>query len=214
MKYVCRLALSMVCAGILWLPATAQTKNTSSSSQSNASNSQSHPSQKSNDKISQTSAATKLNVPDRRFLDEAAEANKAEIELGQLAAQKASSDDVKKFGQRMVDDHTKANQQIDQLASQKGAKLPEKLSAKDVAAKDRLERLSGKQFDRVYMHDMVKDHTADVSLFQREVKTAKDQDVKSFAQNTLTTLEDHLKSAKQLAPKGPPAPKAKSSNPS
>lgn len=201
MKYVCRLALSLVCAGILWLPAVAQTKSASSSSKSNASSSQSSPSQTSQTQ-NKTSTTTKLNITDRRFLDEAAEANKAEIELGQLAAQKASSDDVKKFGQRMVDDHTKANGQVEQLATEKGIKLPEKLSTKDEATKDRLEKLSGKQFDQAYMRNMVKDHTMDVNVFRREAKTAKDSDVKSFAQNTVTTLEDHLKSAKQLAPKG------------
>lgn len=196
MKYVCRLALSLACAGLLWLPAAAQTN---SSAQSNASSSQSSSMQKSH---SETSASMKLDATDRHFLDKAAEANKAEIELGQMAAQKASSDDVKKFGQRMVDDHTKANQQVEQLASQKGIQLPDKLSAKDEATKDRLEKLSGKQFDQAYMRDMVKDHTVDVSAFRREAKMAKDNDVKSFAQTTLPTLQDHLKSAKELAPKG------------
>lgn len=198
MKYVCRFALPIVCAGMLLLPAAAQSNSNASSSQSSASSSQTSSSQGK-------SSAARLTMADRQFLNEAAEGNKAEVELGQLAQQKASSDDVKKFGQRMVDDHTKAGQQVDQLASEKGVNVPDKLSAKDQATKARLEKLSGKQFDEAYMRDMVRDHAKDVSAFQREARTAKDSDVKSYAQNTVGTLQDHLKMAKQIAPKNPKA---------
>lgn len=125
----------------------------------------------------------------------------AEVELGKLAAERASSPDVKQFGQRMVDDHTKANDQLKQVASEKGVTVPDKLSAKDEATKDRLEKLSGEQFDHAYMRNMVTDHTKDVSEFRTEAKAAKDPAVKDFAQQTLPTLEDHLKQAKSIAPK-------------
>jgi putative membrane protein len=75
------------------------------------------------------------------------------------------------------------------------------LSAKDAATKARLEKLSGKAFDRAYMRDMVTDHTKDVSEFRMESKNAKDPDVKNFASQTLPTLKDHLKEAKSIAPK-------------
>jgi putative membrane protein len=101
----------------------------------------------------------------------------------------------------MVDDHGKANDQLKQVASQKGITVPEKLNAKDAATKARLEKLSGKAFDRAYMQDMVADHTKDVSEFRTESKSAKDPDVKSFASRTLPTLKDHLKEAKSIAPK-------------
>ena len=123
------------------------------------------------------------------------------MELGKLATEKAASPEVKQFGQRMVDDHGKANDQLKQVASQKGITVPEKLNAKDAATKARLEKLSGKAFDRAYMQDMVADHTKDVSEFRTESKTAKDPDVKSFASQTLPTLKDHLKEAKSIAPK-------------
>ena len=123
------------------------------------------------------------------------------MELGKLATEKASSDDVKKFGQRMVDDHGKANDQLKQLASSKGIEIPNALSAKDKATKSRLEKLSGEQFDKAYMNDMVKDHTQDVSEFKKESTSAKDSDVKSFASQTLPTLEEHLKQAQSIAPK-------------
>jgi putative membrane protein len=142
-----------------------------------------------------------LSVVDQHFIKKAAEGGLAEVELGKLATEKASSDDVKKFGQRMVDDHSKANDELKQLASSKGVEVPTNLSAKDKATKDRLSKLSGEQFDKAYMNDMVKDHTQDVSEFKKESTSAKDPEVKNFASQTLPTLEDHLKQARSIAPK-------------
>jgi putative membrane protein len=98
----------------------------------------------------------------------------------------------------MVDDHSKANDQLKQLAANKGVDLPSSLDAKDEATRTRLSKLSGDAFDRAYMKDMVADHTKDVSEFRRESQSAKDPDVKNFASQTLPTLEDHLKSAKSV----------------
>jgi len=152
-----------------------------------------------NDKTETSSG--QLAPADRQFIKKAAQGGLAEVELGKLATEKAASPEVKQFGQRMVDDHGKANDQLKQVASQKGITVPEKLNAKDAATKARLEKLSGKAFDRAYMQDMVADHTKDVSEFRTESKTAKDPDVKSFASQTLPTLKDHLKEAKSIAPK-------------
>jgi len=198
MKALHRVAMLVLCSGLLLIPAAAQTSNSSANEAASQTKSGSAMSS------SQTGSATsgKLSASDRQFLNKAAQGGKAEVELGQLAQQKASSDDVKKFGERMVTDHSKANDQLQQLASQKGITLPDKLNAKDQATKARLEKLSGKQFDQAYMRDMVKDHTKDVNEFQREANSAKDPDVKSFAQSTLPTLQDHLKEAKQIAPSG------------
>jgi putative membrane protein len=160
--------------------------------------------QSSNDKMTSDSSGTssaKLAPTDRQFIKKAAEGGLAEVEFGKLASEKAESSDVKQFGQRMVDDHTKANDQLKQVASEKGVTVPDKLSAKDAATKARLEKLSGKAFDRAYMRDMVTDHTKDVSEFRMESKNAKDPDVKNFASQTLPTLKDHLKEAKSIAPK-------------
>jgi len=152
-----------------------------------------------NDKTETSSG--QLAPADRQFIKKAAQGGLAEVELGKLATEKAASPEVKQFGQRMVDDHGKANDQLKQVASQKGITVPEKLNAKDAATKTRLEKLSGKAFDRAYMQDMVADHTKDVSEFRTESKSAKDPDVKSFASQTLPTLKDHLKEAKSIAPK-------------
>jgi putative membrane protein len=139
----------------------------------------------------------KLSTADRQFVTKAAQGGMAEVELGQLATQKAQSAQVKQFGQRMVDDHTKANDQLKQVASQENITLPTGLDAKDQALKDRLEKLSGAQFDKVYMQHMVMDHKKDIAEFQKEANSGKDQQVKQFAQQTLPTLQQHLQMAQQ-----------------
>jgi putative membrane protein len=152
----------------------------------------------SNSTMSKSSAATTMT--DTMFMKKAARGNLAEVELGRLAVQKASSEDVKKFGQRMVDDHSKAGDQLKQLAASEHVTLPEKLSATDEATKASLEKLSGEQFDHAYMRDMVKDHKKDVAEFEKESKGAHNAAVKNFAAETLPTLESHLKEAEKIAP--------------
>ena len=132
---------------------------------------------------------------DQHFVMEAANGGMAEVELGKLATDKASSDEVKKFGQRMVDDHGKANDELKKLAENKHITLPTAPDAKHKATMDRLSKLSGEAFDRAYMQEMVKDHRKDVSEFRTESKSGKDPDVKAWAAKTLPTLEEHLKLA-------------------
>ena len=145
--------------------------------------------------------ASKLSMADQRFMKEAAQGGMAEVQLGELAVQKASSDEVKKFGQRMVDDHSKANDNLKALATSKGVTLPQAPDAKEEATKDRLSKLSGEQFDKAYMSDMVRDHKKDVAAFETESTGARDADVRNFATDTLPTLRDHLKNAQDIAPK-------------
>ena len=138
---------------------------------------------------------------DQHFMKEAAQGGMAEVELGQLAADKASTAEVKEFAQRMVKDHSQANDQLKQIASQKGVTLPTSLSAKDQATKNKLSKLSGDAFDQAYMSDMLKDHKTDIAAFQKETASGKDSDVKQFASQTLPTLKDHLKQAESVRPK-------------
>ena len=149
--------------------------------------------------MSKSSAATTMT--DTMFMKKAARANLAEVELGRLAVQKATNADVKKFGQRMIDDHTKADDQLKKVAADEHVTLPQTMSATDKTTKESLEKLSGEQFDHAYMSDMVKDHKKkDVAEFDRESKSARDEAVKNFAAQTLPTLEDHLKEAEKIAP--------------
>jgi putative membrane protein len=131
------------------------------------------------------------------FARKAAAGGMAEVELGRLATQKASSDKVKQFGQRMVDDHSKANDELKQVASTAGIELPSEIDSKSKATIEKLSRLSGAEFDKAYMADMVRDHEHDVAEFARAAKHA-DSPVGSFAGKTLPTLREHLKMARDV----------------
>ena len=143
------------------------------------------------------SAKTSM-AADSRFAKEAAQGGMAEVKLGQLAQDKGSNDAVKSFGKRMVDDHSKAGDKLKEAASKENVTLPTDISAKDQAIYDRLSKLNGAAFDRAYAKDMVKDHQTDVAAFQKEASSGKSESLKSFASETLPTLQDHLKQAKEM----------------
>ncbi len=124
-----------------------------------------------------------------------------EVELGRLAAQKGQSADVKKFGQRMVTDHSKANAELKKLAASKGITLPTEMNAEQMAEHAKLAKLSGAEFDREYMTLMVEDHDKDVAAFLDEAKDGSDPDIKSFAAKTLPTLQEHQRMAKEIKAK-------------
>jgi putative membrane protein len=145
-----------------------------------------------------TKTSPSLVKTDASFMKQAADGGMAEIALGNLAVSKASSDDVKKFGQRMVDDHSKANDQLKQLAEQKHVTLPDKPSKSHQATEAKLSGLSGDSFDRAYMAEMLKDHKKDVADFKKASRSAADPEVKNFAASTLPTLQDHLKQAQSI----------------
>jgi putative membrane protein len=134
---------------------------------------------------------------DHNFVNEAAVGGMAEVELGNLAKEKASNPDVKSFGERMASDHGKANDELKSWAQQKNVTLPTELDAKHKATQDRLAKLSGEAFDKAYMKEMVVDHTHDVAAFKHASTAAKDPDLKSWAGKTLPTLEEHMKLAKE-----------------
>jgi len=140
-------------------------------------------------------SANRLAAGDQTFVTKAAQGGLAEVKLGNLAKDKASDAAVKSFGQQMVDDHSKANDELTQLASSKGITLPSDVSAKDKAEYDRLSKLSGAEFDKAYMRLMVSDHRTDVNEFRGESQHGGDADVKAFAAKTLPTLEHHLQMA-------------------
>jgi len=148
---------------------------------------------------SMSSSAQSPAAMDARFAKNAAEGGMAEVKLGELARQKASSEAVKSFGKRMVDDHSKAGDKLKATAQSENVTLPTDLKAADQDAYDRLSRLSGAEFDRAYMQMMVKDHEEDVADFKREANSGRNQALKDFAAQTLPTLEDHLKEARDVA---------------
>jgi putative membrane protein len=135
---------------------------------------------------------------DAKFAMTAAMGGMEEVEMGRLAAQKGASDEVRQFGQRMVDDHSKANADLMQVASSKGWALPAALDAKHQADMQKMSALSGEAFDRAYVKMMVKDHKKDVGEFQKESMRGADADVKSFATRTLPTLQEHLQMIQRI----------------
>lgn len=142
-----------------------------------------------------------LSSQDQKFIMDAAKGGMMEVEMGRVAAQKASSADVKNFAQRMVDDHGKANSQLKSIASQKGVTLPTTLPADMKQEMDKMAKLSGAEFDKMYMSHMLKDHKKDVAEFEKEASNGNDSSVKSFAQQTLPTLREHLTMAQGIASK-------------
>lgn len=142
-----------------------------------------------------------MSAGDTTFAMKAAQGGMAEVKLGQLAVDKASNPDVKAFGQRMVDDHTKLNDQMKQIASEENMTLPTDIDAKDQATYDRLSKMSGAAFDKAYMKDMVKDHEMDIKEFQKEANSGKDPKVKNLASTALPILQSHLQQAKETSGK-------------
>lgn len=156
---------------------------------------------------------TAIAATDRAFAREAAIGSMAEVDLGNLAKQKASSSDVKAFADRMVTDHSKANDELKQWADSNKVTLPAQLDARHKATHARLEKLSGDAFDKAYMRDMLADHKMDVAKFKTESKSAKNGDLRDWAGKTLPTLEDHLKQAQDTASKVGVTPMAKKGTP-
>jgi len=145
--------------------------------------------------------AQRLRRPDSDFVTKAAQGGMAEVAMGRLAVQNGSDPAVKSFGQRMIDDHTKANGELKACVAKKGIAVPANVDSKQQATIDRLSKLNGAAFDKAYMRDMVKDHQEDVAEFQRESNNGADPDIKAFAAKTLPTLQEHLKLAQQTEAK-------------
>lgn len=135
---------------------------------------------------------------DATFAMKAAQGGMAEVQMGQLAAQQGESADVKAFGQKMVDDHSKANDQLKGVAQQENMTLPTSLNAKDQAEYTKLQNLKGAAFDKEYVRDMVKDHEEDVKEFQKESTSGSDPQIKNFATETLPVLQQHLSMIKNI----------------
>jgi len=138
---------------------------------------------------------------DSHFATEAASGGMTEVALGKLATEKGSSQAVKDFGQKMVDDHTKANDELKSLATSKNMMLPSAPNAKEKATIDKMSAMSGAAFDKAYVRDMVMDHKKDVALFTKEANSGTDSDVKAFASKTLPTLQEHQKMINDIAAK-------------
>ena len=139
-----------------------------------------------------------LSAADYKFAKEAASGGMMEVSLGKVAVDRSANPAVKQFGQRMVTDHGKAGADLQQIAARRGASLPVALTDSQQKEIDRLAKLSGPEFDKVYVPMMVRDHKADEKEFKRASEKVQDPDLKAFAASTLAVVQDHLRMAEEL----------------
>jgi putative membrane protein len=140
-------------------------------------------------------------ITDQPFVQKAVLGGLAEVQLGKRAVDHAASPDVQPCGQRRIEDHARANQELMAVLSQQGLSVPTALDATHQQAAKRCAKLQGAAFDRAYIQHMVKDHAQDVKLFSTEATPGKDPELRRFAAQTLPTLEAHLNMGRTLAKK-------------
>jgi putative membrane protein len=143
-------------------------------------------------------ADSTLSSDDSDFVKNAAKGNITEIDLGHLAVQKATNPEVKAFANRMIRDHSKANEELTTLATSKGLDVSKSAPLSEDISSMRLKMLSGKSFDEAYIKLMIDDHKEDVAAFQKESESAQDIDVKRFASKILPILQGHLAKIVQI----------------
>jgi putative membrane protein len=130
-------------------------------------------------------------VGDRGFVDKAAAGGTAEVKLSKLAMDKGMSTEVKQFARKMVEDHTKANMELKQIAEKKSLVVPTAMDEKHEKIYDKLVKLEGADFDKEYMRAMANDHDDTVKLFKEQSQNGQDPELKSFAMKTLPIIEKH-----------------------
>jgi len=146
--------------------------------------------------ITQYGHAANLDPQSENFVKKAAECSMRVVDVGRMAAKKASNEEVRKFGQQMVDDHSKVNTDLKNLATKEGIALPE--NVKENADQSRLDKLSGADFDHAFMNWAIQDHETAIKEFENESMNGKDEQIKTFATNTLPHLQHHLQMARDL----------------
>jgi putative membrane protein len=133
-----------------------------------------------------------LSTAEKGFVTTAAKGNLAEVELGKLTSEKSNNQLVKDFGQQMVNDHSKANDNLKPIADSNGIQWPTKLTGESEALYNRLSKLSGAQFDKSYVQAMAQDHRKVLAEYKRESGTVKDQQLKAYIDQTLPVVQQHL----------------------
>jgi len=138
---------------------------------------------------------------DVAFAKEAALGNLTEVAVGRLAVQKSADERVKKFGQHMIDDHTKAQEALRRAATREGVSrdVPGALDLEHEQVLERFRKLSGPELDEAYKKEMLKDHEEDVARFEKQAALGGNTPIQKFAAETLPTLQQHLKMARELA---------------
>jgi putative membrane protein len=138
-----------------------------------------------------------LPSPDDKFVQDAVAGGKTEVQLGQMASQKATMPMVREYGTRMAQDHSKANEELNRILTEQGITEPG-ATEKTTRSTGRLENMNGPDFDRAYMNAMMKDHKNDIAEFKKEAANGRDPEIRDYAARTLPVLEEHLRMAKQV----------------
>ncbi|MCF0069323.1 DUF4142 domain-containing protein [Dyadobacter sp. CY261] len=150
------------------------------------------------DSAETTGTGTAAAEEDSDFAIEAANGGMTEVQLGEVAKQKGTNPKVKEFGEMMVTDHTKANNELKALAASKNITLPAAPNEEMQKATADISSKNGKDFDKAYIDQMVKDHQKTVELFEDGQKNVKDPEIKAFIDKTLPVLKSHLEHVKTL----------------
>ncbi|HMJ06969.1 MAG TPA: DUF4142 domain-containing protein [Chthoniobacterales bacterium] len=144
----------------------------------------------------ETATAT---ATEKTFIMKAANGGMTEVELGKIAAEKGGSDEVKDFGNQMVKDHSKANDDLKEVAGKMGVEVPAALNAEHKATVDKFSGMTaGAAFDKAYVHEMIKDHEKDIAEFQAAQKKVKNADLKSFIEKTIPVMQEHFDMIKKF----------------
>lgn len=173
-----------------------QTKDSTEQADS-ANEAKSDTTQKMMDTSASPSGAIAVDEPTSKFLVNVADVNMAEVQLGQMAREKAMSQRVKDFANMMVNDHTNATNELKTLAANKNVTLPTSVDEDHQKKMDDLNKKTGKDFDKAYMDMMEDGHESTIKDFKKNTDN-KDADVKAFVDKTLPTLQMHLDSAKAI----------------
>jgi len=140
----------------------------------------------------------KKKFDDSTFVDKASTAGRAEVAAGKIAQTRARNEEVKKFAARMVEDHTKANNELLVIVSDARIAIPDRMTPEQEKMLMHLQGDTVKDFDKEYMKHMVDDHEKAVELFTKASKECKNEKLKSFAEKTLPTIKEHLTMAKKI----------------
>jgi putative membrane protein len=143
-------------------------------------------------------APNQPNQNDRLFVYETSIGGAAEVEFGHLAEQKGRSQAVKDFSHQMVTDHGKANQELMQLAQAANIPQPGQLDEEHKAIQAQLEKLGGAEFDLAYIRGQIGDHQKTAQLFEWEIGSGQDPQLKAFASNVLPIVLRHLQMAENI----------------
>ena len=141
----------------------------------------------------------KATTMEKTFIKKAAMGGMTEVKLGEMASQKGDSKEVKGFGDKMVKDHTKINDNLKEVAGKLGATVPEDLDAMHKAKVAKMDKMSGAAFDKAYVNGMIMAHEKDIAEFQKADKEVKSDDLKKFIEDSIPTMQEHLEMIKKFS---------------